>query len=291
MSTTAKKPPPPSTAGRRPSATPNPPASPASQGWPPSTPPTANGIVRTKSIRGSSGVTRSARATTKRPGPGPTNLSSNDMSTASEDVSEDDAKAETAAVIDELKNRLLKAETASGEYQRQLAILQMRLDESQDDHGRLEERMHEDNERMQALEKEKGEVLRQNRDVEALLDSERMAMEKENNEHNAREEGLLSTIQRLKETLAQRDMRMNLDGDRRLSRSCKQCRANLGWTTRLIGISNSKRTQQRISKHRERPIRAFCVVAAQRAERCFQVDHAERQSHRIFTARTRRSSN
>lgn len=224
MSTTVKKPPPPTTAGRWQSATPNPPPLPNTQGWSPSTPSTANGIGRTKSIRGSSGVTRSARGTTKRPGPGSTNLSSNDVSTASENASEDDARAETAAVIDELKDRLLKAETASGEYQRQLAILQVRLNESHSEHGRLEERMHEDSERIQALETEMKEVLRHNRDMEALVDAERMAMAKQNEEYNAREVGLQSTIQRLKETLAQRDMRMTIDGDRRLSRSCKRCR-------------------------------------------------------------------
>lgn len=172
-------------------------------------------------------MTRSARATTKRPGLGPTNLSSNDIPIASEDANEDDARAEMAAVIDELKSRLFKAETASGEYQRQVAVLQVRLDESQDEHGRLEERMHGDSEGVRALEDEKRELLRQNRDLEALLDSERVAMAKVNDEHNAREEGLYSTIQRLKEAFAQRDMRTNIDGDRRLSRSCKQYRLNL----------------------------------------------------------------
>lgn len=209
-------------------------------------------------------MTRSARASTKRPGPGPTNLSSNDISTASEDASEDDARAETAAVIDELKGRLLKAETTSGEYQRQLAILQMRLDESHGEHGRLEERMHEDSERIQALENKKRDVLRQNRDTEALLDSERIAMAKQNNEYNSREEGLNSTIQRLKETLAQRDMRMNIDGDKRLSRSCKQCRTTQFRMAFLMGISNSKRAQQWITQYREQPFRTLFIVAAQR---------------------------
>ncbi|SLM41133.1 hypothetical protein LPUS_12056 [Lasallia pustulata] len=219
MSTSVKKAPPPSTPGRRQSTTPNPPPSPTPQGWPLASSSTANGIGKTKSIRGSNGVTRSARATTKRPGLGPTNLSSNDIPIASEDANEDDARAEMAAVIDELKSRLFKAETASGEYQRQVAVLQVRLDESQDEHGRLEERMHGDSEGVRALEDEKRELLRQNRDLEALLDSERVAMAKVNDEHNAREEGLYSTIQRLKEAFAQRDMRTNIDGDRRLSRS------------------------------------------------------------------------
>ena len=191
------------------------------------------------------------------------------MSTASEDASEEDARAETAAVIDELKSRLYKAETASEEYQRRLATLQVRLDESQDEHGRLEDRMHEESEKIQALENENREALRQKREMEALFDSERMAMAKENEEHNAREEGLHSIIQQLKETLAQRDMRMNVDGDGRLSRSCKQCRTPSCRTTRLIIISNSKCSRQRISKHRKRPIRALLIVAAQRIEKHF----------------------
>ena len=229
---------------------------------------TANGIGKTTSIKGS-GITRSARATTKRLGPGTSNLSSSNISTASEDASEDDARAETAAVIDELKSRLFKAETASEEYQRRLASLQGRLDESQDEHGRLEDRMHEESEKIQALENENREALLQKREIEALFDSERMAMAKENEEHNAREEGLHSIIQQLKETLAQRDMRMNVDGDGRLSRSRKQCRTPSCRTARLIIISNSKCSQQRISKHRKRPIRALLIVAAQRIEKYF----------------------
>lgn len=109
--------------------------------------------------------------------------------------------------------------------------------------------MHENNERIQALEKDNREVMRQNRDMEALLDSERRAMEKENTEHNAREEVLHTIIQPLKETLAQREMRVNLDGDRRLSRSCKQCKTTLFWAPCLTGTSNNECTQQRISKH------------------------------------------
>lgn len=118
----------------------------------------------------------------------------------------------------------------------------MRLDESHSEHGRLEERMHEDSERIQILENETRQMLRHGRDMEALLDSERMAMAKQNEEYNSREVGLHSSIQRLKETLAQRDMRMNIDDDRRLSRSCKLCRTTYFGTTFLTSISNSKRT-------------------------------------------------
>jgi hypothetical protein len=59
------------------------------------------------------------------------------------------------------------------------------------------------------------------REVSGLYESERMAILREKEEQNAREAELKATIQRLRETLAGREMRFNSvpDGGRRMSRS------------------------------------------------------------------------
>jgi len=221
MSAAIKKPPPPNTIGRRPSVNPTSSPSLSSRGPSPSTPSTTNGINRTRSVKGPNGTPASARAAAKRPGAGTSNLSNSNLSLASDDASEDDARAETVALIDELKSRLQTAETASEEYQRQLSVLQTRLDDALNEQGKLEEQVHESHDSTAALENEKRESARQMRDMEGIYESERVAIMKEKEEQVLKEEEMQSVIQRLKETLAQRDMRMNIEGDGRLSRSCK----------------------------------------------------------------------
>ncbi len=149
------------------------------------------------------------------------NLSNGNLSLASDDPSEDDARAETVALIDELKSSLHKAETASEEYQRQLSVLQTRLEDALNEQGKLEEHLHESNDRAVALETENRDSERRRRDMEGLYASERAAMMKEREEQELRGEEMQSAIQRLKETLAQKDLRLNLEGDGGLSRSCK----------------------------------------------------------------------
>ncbi len=214
-----KKRPPPNANGYQPSINPSPSHSMNSRGPSPSTPASANGLNRSRSIKGPNGTPASARAAAKRPGLGTSNLSNSNI--ASEDPSEEDARAETVALIDELKLSLRKAETASEEYQRQLTVLQSRLDDALNEQGKLEEQFHESTNRMTALDLEKRDSLRQMKDVEAMYESERAAMMKEKEQQDLKEEELQSVIRRLKETLAQRDMRLNVEGDGALSRSCR----------------------------------------------------------------------
>ena len=192
-----------------------------SRGPSPTTPLTTNGLSRTRSIRGSNGTPASARAAAKRPGAGSSNLSNSNVSLASDDASEDDARAETVALIDELKASLHKAETASEEYQRQLSVLQTRLDDALNEQGKLEEQLHDCNDRVGGLEMENRDSARRMRDMEGLYESERVAMMREKEEQDVKGEEMQSAIRRLKETLAQKDLRLNLEGDGVLSRSCK----------------------------------------------------------------------
>ncbi|KAK4224721.1 hypothetical protein QBC38DRAFT_370387 [Podospora fimiseda] len=123
---------------------------------------------------------------------------------------EEALRAETVAIIDDLKERLEKAETSSESYQRQVEVLQDKLDEAHKEQAKLEEKVHEQEEQIEALTNEKREAARQMREMENIYEAERSAMMKEKEEMGNREEEMQAVIQRLKDSLAQR----NLDEDR-----------------------------------------------------------------------------
>lgn len=136
------------------------------------------------------------------------------------DPSEEDARAQNAALIGELKEQLQKAETASEQYRKQLGVLQMRLDEAISEQGKLEDQVHEKDSKIEALDNEIREHARQIRDLEQAHETERNAMLQDKEQQASRDEELQATIQRLKESLAQKD-RINAEGERNVSRSCK----------------------------------------------------------------------
>lgn len=150
----------------------------------------------------------------QRPGAGASNLSSS--STASD--ADEEQRAETVALIDDLKEQLQKAETMSEQFQKQAQVLQSRLDEALLEQGKLEDRLHENEERVEALENEKRESLRRIREMESIYEGERSAMTKEREEMANREEEMQVVIQRLKDSLAQRS---NADEEVRVSRRCE----------------------------------------------------------------------
>ena len=135
--------------------------------------------------------------------------------TASDEASDEDARAERISLIDELRSRVQKAETASEEYQRQLNLLQARLDESQQEHGKLEEQLHQSNLNIEELESDRALSARQKREMQELYETERTSMLKDRAEQKTREDDLLSANQRLKENLAQRETRNNGEISRR----------------------------------------------------------------------------
>ncbi|KAH9217669.1 hypothetical protein DL95DRAFT_386150 [Leptodontidium sp. 2 PMI_412] len=213
MSAATKKPPASSTPGRRPSTDPtsttaSPPA-PRQTRSPAPASTTSNGVARSRSVRGGTPV--SARASMQRPGAGASHLSSS--STTSD--ADDDARAETVAVLDDLKERLRKTEAMSEQYQKQTQVLQSRLDEALQEQGKLEDRLHESDERLEALENEKRDALRQRREMESIYEAERSSMTKEREENSNREEEMQTIIQRLKDSL---NSRSNVDEEGRISR-------------------------------------------------------------------------
>lgn len=135
------------------------------------------------------------------------------------DPSEEEARAQNAALIEELREQLQKAETASEQYQKQLGVLQMRLDEAVSEQGKLEDQAHERDSKIEALNGEIRDHVRQIRDLEQAHELERNAMLQEKEQQVSREEEMQATIQRLKDSLAQRE-RINSDADKNVSRSC-----------------------------------------------------------------------
>ena len=219
---TAKKPVAPNTSGNR-SDSHSPNGSRVAARQPPN--PSSNGLGRSPSGRQSP---VSARAAARKPGAGRSNLSMSSVPRIPNDASEDDARAENAALITELKEQLQKAETVSEQYQKQLGVLQMRLDEAVMEQGKLEEQAHEKESKIEALYGEVRDHARQIRDLEQGYETERTAMLKEKEHQTGREEELQSSIQRLKETIAQKDLRINVENDRNLSRSRKNSPISIG---------------------------------------------------------------
>ena len=164
-------------------------------------------------------MTRPSRASVRRPGQPPSNLSNGNVISNDSSGNEEDARIENAVLIDNLKKSLRNAELVSEDYQRELNILHKNLDEVMRDQARMEERVHESSKRVEELENEKKDTSRQVRDMASIFESERMAMLRDREEQLARESELKATIQRLKETIAGREMRVNADAERRMSRS------------------------------------------------------------------------
>ncbi|EKD12965.1 m serotype protein [Drepanopeziza brunnea f. sp. 'multigermtubi' MB_m1] len=214
MSAATKKPPSGPASGRRPSTDPAVTSTASAPSRAPTRSPvpasaTANGVARSRSVR--TGPPMSARAAMQRPGAGASNLSSSNLAS---DV-DDDARAETAAVLDDLKEQLRKTESASEQFQKQTQVLQSRLDEALQEQGKLEDKLHENEERLELLENEKRDALRQKREMESIYEAERSAMTKEREESANREEEMQTIIQRLKDSL---NARSSVDEEGRISR-------------------------------------------------------------------------
>ncbi|KAF2739490.1 hypothetical protein EJ04DRAFT_508769 [Polyplosphaeria fusca] len=202
-STTAKKPPAAGTPTRDTTAktaapsTPN--RTPARASTPTST---TNGVQRTRSVRSTNnGTPVSARAAVRKPG-APSTLST---SSSQVDGADEEARDEAAAYLQDLKDRLQKAETAADENRKQVEVLNTKLDDAIHEQAKLEERAHEEEEKVEGLENEKRELTRQQRELESIYEAERAQTIKEKEEWNSKEEDMHETIQRLKETMAMKN--------------------------------------------------------------------------------------
>lgn len=134
---------------------------------------------------------------------------------------EEAARAETIAALDDLRERLQKAEIASEEYRKQAEVLQSRFDEVTKEQVKYEEKCHEHEEQIEALQNEHRESTRKIREMEAIYEAERSAIVKEKEEMSNREEELQMVIARLKDSLNQKMSREDNDDEPRSSRSRK----------------------------------------------------------------------
>ncbi|KAI0473288.1 hypothetical protein GGR56DRAFT_609153 [Xylariaceae sp. FL0804] len=160
----------------------------------------ANGTpTRTRSIR--TGTPVSARAAASHRTTSSLSISRSAATTAEDE----EARAETVALIDDLKQRLQGADAASEQHRKQADVLQARLDESLREQAGLEERAHESEEQIEALRNERREAARQMREMEAIYEAERSSMTREKEEMNNREEEMQAVINRLKDSLNQRN--------------------------------------------------------------------------------------
>lgn len=174
-----------------------------------------NGHTRTRSIRAGTPVSARAAVQQRRDSP-----LSNGSTTAADTAREEAARAETIALLDDLKERLAKAEGASESYKKTADVLQVRLDEALGEQARLEEKCHEYEEQVETLQNERREAARQMREMEAIYEAERSAMTKEKEDMANREEEMQMIIQRLKDSLAAQKS-SNGDDELRPSRHCK----------------------------------------------------------------------
>lgn len=133
-------------------------------------------------------------------------------------AAEDARAGAAAAALDDMRERLQKAELAADEQAKQAAILQARLDDTNKEHSKLEESVHEHQERVEELENEKKESIRKCREIETIYESYQAAALKDREEAQAREEELRKTVQRMKET--QKDMRTDDDKRPDANRAC-----------------------------------------------------------------------
>ncbi|KAM9875552.1 hypothetical protein VD0002_g7782 [Verticillium dahliae] len=203
---TAKKPP---AAGVGRVASTDPTASPSSS-------PARSAHRSTPSVSGAGGAgavsrTRSTRTgTPTRPVAGRKDSPLNSATDADQD-----ARAELVTQLEDLKERLSKAEISAEQYRKQAEVLQTRLDDALEASAKLEEKVHENEELAETLRNEKRDAARQMREMEAIYEAERSSMNKEKEDMANREEEMQMVIQRLKDSLAQR---ANNDDDVRPSR-------------------------------------------------------------------------
>lgn len=170
-----------------------------------------NGATRTPSVRGNPGLSRPNHGSLRRQSPHTNSINTN--TSLPENAHEEDVRAENGMLIDGLRERLRKAETASEEYQRHLAMLQTRLDDSLQQQEMLEDRVQEGIGRIEVLETEKTQAARLRREMENNFQEERILMMQERKEMQNKEVELLAANQRLKESLTQRESRYNSDED------------------------------------------------------------------------------
>ena len=194
------------------------------------------------------------------------------LSTGSGDDQGDEvARAEHTSLLDELRSRVQKAESASEEYQRQLNLLQARLDESQQSHGQLEDQLHEKGELVEELETEKVQAVRQKRELEKIFEEERTAMIKDRDEQRAKEDGLQTTMQRLRENLAQKEQELAEEREAASSQIAPELSAEGGQFAPPSSVPRSDENAKLVEQ-KERVIKSLRLELADAQIKIMEID-------------------
>ncbi|KAF8254114.1 hypothetical protein K440DRAFT_533004 [Wilcoxina mikolae CBS 423.85] len=261
--TTTRKPPPTSNVNRR--SQPPGVASPGRQSPAPAAPSSipTSGIARRNTIRegghrptGSiSGSPLSARSAVKtRP------------------LSSDETEFENAAILEDIRSRLAKsesaAEAAAEEYAKQIKALQMRLDEAQADYARIEDHLHSKDETIDDLEMQIKDLTRSKRDQENIYEAERIAAQQEKEELLDREEELNTIIQRLKDTLSQRQ-----PTPERERQNCSNNNSNVDESITFAPSSHSPVPQNSLLLQKDKVIESLRLELAEAQIRLAEADH------------------
>lgn len=127
---------------------------------------------------------------------------------------DDDSRAEHARLVEDLRQQVQKAELASEQYQKELEILQIRLHEAVGERNILEDQISQKDIEAEAVHVETKDIMRQKKELEQNHYAEKTMMLKEREERVKKELELQGIIQRLNETIRQREMRAYVDGDR-----------------------------------------------------------------------------
>lgn len=123
------------------------------------------------------------------------------------EYAQEDLQAENMATIQELKDRLRKIETTNEEYQKQLEVLQVRLDEAISGQTKLEDLANEREESLKTKNKTIKDMERKIQKIEAQYETERAQMTANQEENIKKEEELHLKIQRLKDNISQKGLR------------------------------------------------------------------------------------
>lgn len=120
---------------------------------------------------------------------------------------EEDLRAENMATIQDLKDRLRKMEMTNEDYQKQLEVMQVRLDEAVAGQTRLEDLANESTESLKTKNKVIRELEKKILKMETQQETERAQVLAKEEETSKEKEELHLMIQRLKDNISQKDLR------------------------------------------------------------------------------------
>jgi chromosome segregation ATPase len=126
----------------------------------------------------------------------------------------EDLKAEHAQLIEEMRQQVQRAELASEQYQSELEVLQKRLQEVIGDRDNLEDQISQSHADAQASQEEARDLQRRSNQLEQDHQAEKAMMLKEQDERATKAQELQGIVQRLNETIRQKELRAQVDDDR-----------------------------------------------------------------------------